>query len=269
MPMKIKSKLGLFHFLGPLYRKISSVRSLLSRLGVLPFRVSLIRKVPRFLNERNSFRSKGGSISDYFPVLRDYADVAGTASGHYFHQDLLVSQYIYEKNPIRHIDVGSRIDGFVAHVASFREIEVLDIRPISNSEHPNIIYKQADLMNDVEFETTDSLSCLHAIEHFGLGRYGDPIDPRGYIAGFKNLVSMVKPGGTLYISFPIGSQNEVYFNAHRVFHPTDIFSWGVSDLKLLSFDFVDDQGSLHKNHDLSSEVPLLEYGCGIYSFVKM
>jgi hypothetical protein len=29
----------------------------------------------------------------------------------------------------------------------------------------------------------DSLSCLHALEHFGLGRYGDPIDPRGHEKG--------------------------------------------------------------------------------------
>jgi len=29
------------------------------------------------------------------------------------------------------VDIGSRVDGFVAHVASFREIEVFDVRPIS------------------------------------------------------------------------------------------------------------------------------------------
>jgi hypothetical protein len=266
--MNIKSVFKQFRSIVLLSREFSSIGSFLSHFGLFPIRVSLIRKTPRFLNERTSFQSKGGSISHYYPILRDYVDLAGTASGHYFHQDLLVSQYIYEKNPNKHIDVGSRIDGFVAHVASFREIEVLDIRPLSNSEHPNIIYRQADLMSDVEFETTDSLSCLHAIEHFGLGRYGDPIDPKGYLAGFKNLVRMVKPGGTLYISFPIGSQNEVHFNAHRVFHPADIFSWGVSELKLLSFDYVDDQGSLHKNHDLTSGIPLLTYGCGIYTFVK-
>lgn len=196
--------------------------------------------------------------------------MAGTASGHYFHQDLLISQYIFQKNPTRHVDVGSRIDGFVAHVASFRKIEIIDIRAIPQSEHSNIVFRQADLMSDNAIELVDSISCLHAIEHFGLGRYGDPINPSGHLYGFKNLVGMLKRGGDLYISFPIGSQNEVHFNAHRVFHPMDIFLWpGSSELELLSFDYVDDLGALHRNHDLQGGIPLLTYGCGIYSFSKI
>lgn len=266
--MKLKSKLKSIHFVVKLYHRFLQMIRYLAGLGIYPIRISLIFKIPRFLNERRSFRAKGGVISHFYPLLNDYTDSAGTASGHYFHQDLLVAQYIYEKNPKRHLDVGSRIDGFVAHVASFREIEILDIRAISKSEHPNIIYTQADLMDGSEYEVTDSLSCLHTIEHFGLGRYGDPINPMGYLTGFKNLVRMLKPGGILYISFPIGSQNEVHFNAHRVFHPLDIFSWGTSELNLISFDYVDDLGKLQRNHDLAREVPRLTYGCGIYTFLK-
>jgi hypothetical protein len=266
--MKLKSKLKRVHFVVKLHRRFLRIKSYLAGLGILPIRISLISKIPRFLKERRNFRVKGGVISHFYPLLNDYTDSAGTASGHYFHQDLLVAQYIYEKKPKRHLDVGSRIDGFVAHVASFREIEILDIRAISKSEHPNIIYTQADLMNGSEYEVTDSLSCLHTIEHFGLGRYGDPVNPLGYLTGFKNLIRMLKPGGILYISFPIGSQNEVHFNAHRVFHPLDIFSWGTSELNLISFDYVDDLGNLQRNHDLAREVPRLTYGCGIYTFLK-
>ena len=57
-----------------------------------------------------------------FPCLRDRYEAGGVASGHYFHQDLLVAQWLNAANPQRHIDVGSRVDGFVAHVAAFREI---------------------------------------------------------------------------------------------------------------------------------------------------
>ena len=60
-------------------------------------------------------------------LLQDYSDNAGQNKGHYFHQDLLVAKMIYDTKPRRHIDIGSRLDGFVAHVASFREIEVFDI----------------------------------------------------------------------------------------------------------------------------------------------
>ena len=145
--MKLKSLLKQFQCIIRLHRDYLRMERLLACLGIYPIRISLISKIPRFLKERRSFRAKGGVISHNYPLLNDYTDSAGTASGHYFHQDLLVAQYIHEKKPKRHLDVGSRIDGFVAHVASFRKIEILDIRSIPKSEHPNIIYAQADLMN--------------------------------------------------------------------------------------------------------------------------
>lgn len=47
------------------------------------------------------------------------------ASGHYFHLDLFVVRRIHEGKPIKHADVGSMIDGFVAHIASFRALRSL------------------------------------------------------------------------------------------------------------------------------------------------
>ena len=148
-------------------------------------------------------------------ILSDYEDEAGIAKGHYFHQDLLVANLIYEHKPRRHIDIGSRVDGFVAHVASFREVEVVDIRPLKKSEHHNIKFLQANLMENQNFGNADSVSSLHAIEHFGLGRYSDPIDIDGHIKAITNLVNLVSKGGRLYVSFPIGQNEEVHFNAHK------------------------------------------------------
>ena len=62
------------------------------------------------------------------PCLTDRFEESGAARGHYFHQDLLVAQRIFDSAPARHVDMGSRIDGFVAHVASFREPEQRDLR---------------------------------------------------------------------------------------------------------------------------------------------
>ena len=103
----------------------------------------------------------------------------------------------------------------------------MDVRDLKGTGHENISFIKADLMNkdSAQNNITDSISCLHAIEHFGLGRYGDPVDPDGHIKGFNNILRMLKPGGNLYMSFPIANHNEVHFNAHRVFHPQDIFTW--------------------------------------------
>jgi hypothetical protein len=61
------------------------------------------------------------------------------------------------------------VDGFVAHVSIYREIEVFDIRPLDNKVD-GIIFRQADLMklDEKYIDYCDSISCLHAIEHFGL-----------------------------------------------------------------------------------------------------
>lgn len=121
----------------------------------------------------------------------------------------------------------------------------------------------------VESEICDSLSCLHAIEHFGLGRYGDPINPQGHLIGFRNLLKMLKPGGVLYISFPISSTDQVHFNAHRVFRPDSILTWQPeTPIELLSFSFVDDAGHLHREVRFDAVPAETRYGCGIYTFRK-
>jgi hypothetical protein len=235
-------------------------------------RLASLRHLPRYIADLKKFRNLGGTVTHRYPVLSDYFDQAGTARGQYFHQDLLVAGFIYSKKPTRHIDVGSRIDGFVAHLATFRKVEVMDVRALDDTGHPNISFLQADLMDSASApdQATDSLSSLHAIEHFGLGRYRDPLHPSGHIEGFNNMARMLKPGGHLYISFPIGRSNAVHFNAHRIFHPGDVLSWARSEneLQLERFDYVDDQGALHRNVDIQGADLNVRNGCGIYTFSK-
>lgn len=240
----------------------------------LDFRRMLsVRNAARYASQYHRFKKLGGVITGSVPILYDYQDQAGSASGHYFHQDLLVASFVHQHNPARHIDIGSRIDGFVAHVAAFRKIEVMDIRRLDNTGHENISFVKADLMDDSGLQdgTTDSISCLHAIEHFGLGRYGDSLDPRGHIKGFSNILRMLKVGGMLYISFPIENQNVVRFNAYRAFHPNDIFSWlrDPGSLSLERFDYVDGAGNLHQRVDVKYTSFDASDGCGIYTFKKI
>ena len=118
----------------------------------------------------------------------------------------MVTRRIYINNPTKHIDVNSRIDGFVAHVVSFRQIEVIGFRPLS-SEIPNVQFKQADLMKPIQndaIDYCDPLSCLYVLELFGLCRYREPINNNGYLFGFNNLFHILNKDVILYLSVPIG-----------------------------------------------------------------
>lgn len=208
-----------------------------------------------------------------YPCLSDRYQASGSARGHYFHQDLLVARRIFANQPLSHVDIGSRIDGFVAHVASFRDIRVLDIRRQDNVI-PNVSFEQCDIMGQVPadlVESTDSLSCLHALEHFGLGRYGDPIRYDGYLDGFENLGRILKPSGRLYLSTPIGPQR-IEFDAHRVFSVRYLLDMVEPGYAVERFSYVDDAGDLHEDVQLADERVErnfdCRYGCGIFELVK-
>lgn len=245
----------------------------LNFLGLNHLKVFALRYVPRYLKHRRAFRKMGGLVTHNFPILEDFLDNAGSASGHYFHQDLLVASLIFKSNPRRHIDVGSRIDGFVAHVAAFRSIEVADVRPLPGIGHDSITFTQLDLMDSpsINESVTDSLSSLHVVEHIGLGRYGDAINPEGHKIAFNNLLRMLQPGGLLYVSFPIGQESQIHFNAHRVFRAEEILEWqqDSNPFRLQRFDYVDDVGALHKSAAFDQVPSDLVYGCGIYTLEKL
>ena len=164
------------------------------------------------------------------------------------------------------MDIGSRIDGFVSHIASFRKLEVFDIRK-NKINNKNIEFNNIDIQNldKTYYNYSDSVSCLHTIEHMGLGRYGDQIDPYGHKKAFLNLINLTKTNGILYVSFPIAKNSRVEFNAHRVFNPLEIFNWS-ENFKLINFDYIDDDGLLKESIDVKGNFfGDLNYGCGIYT----
>lgn len=235
------------------------------KVGLDPLKFRDLLNLARFSRERREFLAKGGVINAQHAILGDYRQASGNLDPHYFNQDLLVASYIHDAAPQSHCDVGSRIDGFVAHVAAFRPIDVLDIRPPPKMDHPNIRFRQANLMEPQAIlrGAYQSVSCLHALEHFGLGRYNDPIDPEGHRKGLAAVADLVTPCGTLYISVPVGKRRTV-FNAHRILHPQDIIDWTADRFELARFDFVDDDGRLNRDSQ-PADAAGLDYGCGIYT----
>jgi hypothetical protein len=226
---------------------------------------------PRFINNLFLYRKKS-KVKSLFPCLSDWKEQSGVTKGHYFHQDLLIAQKIFENKPENHLDIGSRVDGFVAHVASFRKINVIDIRPQKNKiKNINFIRGDLSLLNSNLFNKYSSVSCLHTLEHIGLGRYGDKLDFEGHKKAAKNLKNILKCGGTLYVSVPITNKERVEFNAHRVFNIKTILDL-FKDLKLISFSYVNDSGDLLENININN-LDLknnynLNFGCGIFELQK-
>lgn len=207
------------------------------------------------------------------PVYSDREDAAGSLPFHYFYQDLHVAGRIFMHNPPTHADVGSRIDGFVAHVASFRKVDVYDVRPLEMNI-PNVTFHQADMMRpeSVEAESVDSLSCLHALEHFGLGRYGDPICFEGYLTGFNTMTRMLKKGGRMYLSVPIGPQR-IEFHAMRVFSVGYLLEMVAEHYEIVQFSYIDDNNTFYPAVEMTPEKVRdnfgCNYGCGIFEMVKV
>ena len=238
-----------------------------------------LKGIPSFFRDYRKFKkllSKENSefeITNFYPCPDDRFDYAGTLLGHYFHQDIFVANRIWKNNPQKHIDIGSRLDGFVAHLAAFREVEVFDIRNLSVNIF-NVKFVQADLMSEnfSLIDYCDSVSCLHVIEHFGLGRYNDPIDVNGHIKGFNNINKLLKRGGKFYFSTPIGKQR-IEFDAHRVFSLSYLLKMIEPKYKIDSFAYIDDADVLHtdiqlKEEDIKNSFNC-NFGCAIFELTKI
>jgi hypothetical protein len=251
----------------PLYQLISGstsidVRRLASSLAGVPYFIATAAKY-RTMTRGDRFRLR---LRDLYPITGDRRLAAGTASGHYFHQDLWAARKIFARRPSRHVDVGSRMDGFVAHVLVFTRVEVVDIRALdAKVEGLSFTRGNGDALECFADDSVESLSSLHALEHFGLGRYGDPVDPDACFRAMSALARVLQPGGRLYLGVPIGRER-LEFNAQRVFSPDTVLA-GFPRLDLVSFSAVDDDGRFVADADPAMFSPA-RYACGLFEFTK-
>lgn len=242
-------------------------------LGLLPAGRQTWRHLPRFLREARAYQ-RASRQEDAFPfawsetqpMLADYALEAGSAGGHYFHQDLWAARRIHAARPRSHVDIGSRIDGFVAHLLTFMPVTVVDIRRL-DSQVDGLTFVQGDVCHLSAFasESLESLSSLHAIEHIGLGRYGDPISPAGWRAALRECARVLRPGGRFYLGLPVGRER-LNFNSGRVFDPATIVA-AAAPLRLTTFAAVDDAGQL-VDPATPSHFSTAEYACGLFEFTR-
>jgi hypothetical protein len=106
------------------------------------------------------------------------------------------------------------------------------IRIISVDQHEN---KEKERQYDV-------LLSFSSIEHDGLGRYGDPINPDGDLETMERLKGRVRPGGLLFVGVPNGVDALMY-NAHRIYGPIrfPMLTRGWEKLDVFSYDVPKDE----------------------------
>ena len=185
------------------------------------------------LNTRSEFHA---SFRNLYPCLNDWDANAGSL-GYYFWQDLWAARKIFQNRPSEHYDIGSRVDGFIAHVLPFMSVTMLDIRPLPQKvEGLKFIQADATNLDGIADRSIMSLSSLCAPEHFGLGRYGDPVDPACFKA-MKSMQRVLAPGGHLYFAVPVGDSNGVAFNAHRFFTP-ELIAETMNELQLADLSVI-------------------------------
>jgi SAM-dependent methyltransferase len=200
---------------------------------------------------------------DYLAIFAaDMFDSAGKSfNDSYLLQDLWGAQKVYERKPAIHYDIGSRTDGFITHILSFRQkVVLIDIRPLEtyNVENLTFICSDATNLSEFEDESVESLSALCSLEHFGLGRYGDPVDPEAHIKVFSSIQRIMKPKGNAYIAVPVAAFPSLVFNAHRIYTPELVCSY-FSRMELVEFSHTSPQG-LVKNVSISE---FMGYASGI------
>ena len=163
----------------------------------------------------------GGKIPEpsfFYPCLED-ATSTTPIDASYYYQDAWAFEKIVQVRPTKHVDVGSH-HKFVSLLSKVVDTTMVDLRPLPVPLE-SLKFEEGSIL-ELPFADASqpSVSSLCVVEHIGLGRYGDPLDPEGTVKAIEELKRIVQPGGHLYISVPIDDVNRIYFNAHRAFCET-------------------------------------------------
>jgi len=217
--------------------------------------------------ETNRSKRFSLNIKDFYPQLYDKT-IKTNFDRHYVYHASWAARILAESKTAKHIDISSSLY-FSGIVSAFVPVDFYDYRPASLNLS-NLTSKEGNLLS-LPFgnDSVKSISCMHTLEHIGLGRYGDPIDADGDIKAINELKRVVAIGGNLLIVLPIGEKALIEFNAHRIYTYELILSL-FTGLKLKEFAFIpehEDKGGLIRNAS-PSLIKGEKYACGCFLFTK-
>jgi SAM-dependent methyltransferase len=200
---------------------------------------------------------------DRYPCIKDRTNVT-TFNEHYIYHTGWAARVLARTRPAAHVDISSSLY-FVSIASAFVPVRFYDYRP-ADIRLDALTCERADL-RALPFETGSlrSISCLHVIEHIGLGRYGDPLDPDGDLKAMAELERVLAPGGDLLLVVPVG-RPRIEFNAHRIYAYEQIQE-RLGRLRLMEFALLPDDATRGLVYGAgAAEVAAQSYGCGCFWF---
>jgi SAM-dependent methyltransferase len=201
---------------------------------------------------------------DRHPCLEDKTP-ATDFDRHYIYHTAWAARVLARMRPEVHVDISSYLY-FCTIVSAFVPIKFYDYRP-ADLQLSNLTSETANLLAlPFADQSVQSISCMHVVEHVGLGRYGDPLDPGGDLKAMAELTRVLAPSGNLLFVVPLGKP-VVMFNAHRIYSYDQVVNY-FGELELKEFALIPDSpqdgglvyGATREMADLQT------YGCGCFWF---
>ena len=205
--------------------------------------------------------------SDRYPCLHDKTTTSGF-DRHYIYHPAWAARILANTKPKLHIDISSTLY-FCSIVSAFVPVKFYDYRP-ANLRLSNLSTGSVDITSlPFEDASIESISCMHVVEHIGLGRYGDALDPDGDLRAISELKRVLAANGNLLFVVPVGGVPQIMFNAHRIYSFEQVAEC-FADLELMEFALIPDNPNLGDLVlDASRElVDECSYGCGCFWFRK-
>ncbi len=239
-------------------------------LGYLKQKINIFKNYLVYQKEFKIFKATDGKrfsvkAKDKYPCVND-KNTTTSFDKHYTYHTAWAARKIKEILPVEHIDISS-LTYFSTLVSAFIPIRFYDYRP-AKIELDNFSCDHADI-TELPFEegSLDSLSCMHVVEHIGLGRYGDPLDVDGDIKAIEELKRVLSVGGNLLFVVPIGKP-KIMFNAHRIYSYDQVISY-FENFELIEFTLIPDQSNEGLIINATKEQSDMQnYACGCFMFQK-
>ncbi|MDE1941263.1 MAG: DUF268 domain-containing protein [Patescibacteria group bacterium] len=236
-------------------------------------KINRTKKEKRLRRDFKDFVRLSRSESDRFSMswndrMPIYEDTEKTPfDTHYIYHPAWAARILAKINPKEHVDISSTLH-FCSIVSAFVPTRFYDYRP-ADLKLSNLTSNEADLTKlPFKESSLPSLSCMHVVEHVGLGRYGEPLDPAGDIKAMRELERVLAPKGSLLFVVPVGKP-KIVFNAHRIYSYGQIVSQ-FRNLKLQEFSLIPDnaleRGMITNASKEQSDAQ--SYGCGCFHFIK-